>query len=93
MCSMVPSQLLMISNSGFRIITPGPRILIMVNPHNFQIRILLILLVNPHQLCEYLFNDPLWVSMNSPLFTLRNQPQNHQNPHHSQTTPTMWVFV
>ena len=54
MCSMGPSQLLMISHPGFRIITPGPRILIMVNPHNFQIRILrillilLILLVNPH---------------------------------------------
>ena len=57
----------MTSHPGFRIITPGPRIL-MVNPHNFQIR-----------MCECFFNDPLRMSMISPLFTLRHQPENHQN--------------
>ena len=61
MCSMGPSQLLMISNSGIRIKTPGPRILIMVSPHNIQIRILRtswILLVNPHQLSWILMVHP-----------------------------------
>ena len=62
------------------------------------IRVLII--VKPHQLCEYLFNDPLKISMISPLFTLRHQPENHQNPlnnHHVQVQSTpntnMWVHM
>ena len=55
------------------------------------IRILII--VKPHQLCGYLFNDPLMISMISPLFTLR-----YQNPldnHHVQSIPNtnMWVHM
>ena len=55
------------------------------------IRILII--VKPHQLCGYLFNDPLMISMISPLFMLR-----YQNPldnHHVQSIPNtnMWVHM